>query len=216
MYASLLNHPNSLFGQFERLRRELDDVFGVSALPSSIRSVTPGTLPAINVGRTPNSVEVYAFAPGLDASKIDVSLDRGVLRIAAERASGIPADDPKVQIYTRERGSGSFTRAISLPDDVDPAQVNAKLPRRRAADQHRPARIGPTQAHHRAVTHPAFKEKPHERQQASDDLVCWRCCGGPGAGPTARRAACGRRVRGMLAASRCWLTCLACPRSSWS
>ena len=125
MYASLLNHPNSLFGQFERLRRELDDVFGVSGLSSSIRSVTPGTVPAINVGRTPTSVEVYAFAPGLDASKIDVSLDRGVLRIAGDRASGIPADDPKVQIYTRERGAGSFTRAISLPDDVDPAQVNA-------------------------------------------------------------------------------------------
>jgi HSP20 family protein len=125
MYASLLNHPNSLFGQFERLRRELDDVFGVSGLPSGIRSVTPGTVPAINVGRTPTSVDVYAFAPGLDASKIDVSLDRGVLRISGERASGIPADDPKVQVYTRERGAGSFTRAISLPDDVDPALVNA-------------------------------------------------------------------------------------------
>jgi HSP20 family protein len=125
MYASLLNHPNSLFGQFERLRRELDDVFGVSALPISIRSVTPGTVPAINVGRTATSVEVYAFAPGLDASKIDVSLDRGVLRIAGERASGIPADDPKVQVYTRERGTGSFTRAISLPDGVDPALVHA-------------------------------------------------------------------------------------------
>jgi HSP20 family protein len=125
MYVSLLNHPNSLFGQFERLRRELDDVFGVSGLPSSIRSVTPGTVPAINVGRTPTSVEVYAFAPGLDASKIDVSLDRGVLRIAGDRVSGIPADDPKVQVYTRERGAGSFTRAISLPDDVDPALVNA-------------------------------------------------------------------------------------------
>jgi HSP20 family protein len=125
MYASLLNHPDSLFGQFERLRRELDDVFGVSGLPSSIRSVRPGTLPAINVGRTNTSVEVYAFAPGLDASKIDVSLDRGILRIAGERASGIPADDPKVQVYTRERGAGSFTRTISLPDDVDPAQVNA-------------------------------------------------------------------------------------------
>ncbi|WP_198969658.1 Hsp20/alpha crystallin family protein [Xylophilus sp. ASV27] len=125
MYASLLNHPSSLFGQFERLRRELDDVFGVSALPSSIRSVAPGTLPAINVGRTPTSVEVYAFAPGLDASKIDVSLDRGVLRIAGERASGIPADDPKAQVYTRERGAGSFARTVSLPDDVDPAQVSA-------------------------------------------------------------------------------------------
>ena len=125
MYVSLLNHPNNLFGQFERLRRELDDVFGVSALPGSIRSVTPGTLPAINVGRTPNSVEVYAFAPGLDASKIDVSLDRGVLRIAGERASGIPTNDPKVQVYTHERDAGSFTRTISLPDDVDPAQVSA-------------------------------------------------------------------------------------------
>jgi HSP20 family protein len=125
MYESILNHPNSLFGQFERLRRELDDVFGVSGLSSGIRSVAPGTLPAVNVGRTPSSVEIYAFAPGLDASKIEVTLDRGVLRIAGERASGIPANDPKVQVYTRERGAGSFTRAISLPDDVEPAQVNA-------------------------------------------------------------------------------------------
>jgi len=126
MYASLLTHPGSLFGQFDRLRRELDEVFGVSGLPSSIRSVTPGTLPAINVGRTPTSVEVYAFAPGLDASKIDVSLDRGVLRIAGQRDSGIPSGDgTKATVYTRERSTGSFTRTLSLPDDVDPAQVNA-------------------------------------------------------------------------------------------
>ena len=125
MYASLLYQPNNLFGQFERLRRELDDVFGVSGLPSSIRSVTPGTLPTINVGRTPTSVEVYAFAPGLDASKIDVSLDRGVLRIAGARAVGIPANDPKVHVYARERGDGAFTRTISLPDDLDPSKVKA-------------------------------------------------------------------------------------------
>ncbi|MDE2148093.1 MAG: Hsp20/alpha crystallin family protein [Burkholderiales bacterium] len=123
MYESILNQPYSLFGQFERLRRELDDVFGVSGLPSSIRSVAPGTLPAINVGRTPSSVEIYAFAPGLDASKIEVTIDRGVLRIAGERAAATPGDG--AQAYTRERGSGSFTRAVALPDDVDPAHVNA-------------------------------------------------------------------------------------------
>lgn len=125
MYESILNHPGNLFGQFERLRRELDDVFGVAALPSSIRSVAPGTLPAVNVGRTQSSVEIYAFAPGLDASKIEVTLDRGVLRIAGERASGIPADDPKLHVYSRERGTGSFSRAIALPDDIDPGQVTA-------------------------------------------------------------------------------------------
>ena len=125
MYESILNHPNNVFGQFERLRRELDDVFGVAGLPNGIRSVAPGTVPAVNVGRTPTSVEIYAFAPGLDASKIEVTLDRGVLRISGERASDIPADNPQVHVYTRERGATSFTRAISLPDDVDADKVNA-------------------------------------------------------------------------------------------
>ena len=125
MYESLLNHPNSWFGQFERLRRELDDAFGVSALPSSIRSVAAGDLPALNVGRTPNSVEVYAFAPGLDASKIDVTLDRGVLRISGERVSSVPDARKGVTVYAQERGAGRFTRAVALPDDVDPAHVNA-------------------------------------------------------------------------------------------
>lgn len=125
MYESLLNYPNSLFGEFERLRRELDDAFGVSALPSSIRSVAAGGLPAINVGRTPTSVEVYAFAPGLDASKIEVTLDRGVLRIAGERASALPPDRHDISVYARERSAGAFTRAIALSDDLDPAHVNA-------------------------------------------------------------------------------------------
>ena len=126
MYESLLNYPSSLFGDFERLRRELDDAFGVAALPSSIRSVAAGSLPAINIGRTPTSVEVYAFAPGLDASKIEVTLDRGVLRISGERKSALPGVEPgKVNVYARERGEGEFSRAIALPDDVDPGHVKA-------------------------------------------------------------------------------------------
>jgi len=125
MYESLLNYPNSLFGEFERLRRELDDAFGASGLPSSIRSLAAGSAPAINIGRTANSVEVYAFAPGLDASKIEVTLDRGVLHIAGERASTAPPAGGKVNVWARERGAGQFTRAIALSDDVDPAHVKA-------------------------------------------------------------------------------------------
>ena len=114
MYASLLNYPASLFGQFDRLRRELDDVFGSApGLPSSIRSVAAGSLPQINVGRTPTSLEIYAFAPGLDASRIEVTVDRGVLHIAGERASAIPASEPgrkPINVYTRERVTGRFER----------------------------------------------------------------------------------------------------------
>ena len=125
MYASILHQPYSLFGQFDRLRRELDDAFHASGLTGSIRAAAPGSVPAVNVGRTATTVEIYAFVPGLDASKIDVTLDRGVLRISGERTSPVPADNPQVNVYTRERGVGSFTRAISLPDDLDPEQVRA-------------------------------------------------------------------------------------------
>ena len=126
MYESLLNFPGSLFGEFDRLRREFDDVFG---RPSSIRSAAPGAFPAVNIGQTPASVEVWAFAPGLDASKLEVNIDRGVLTLSGERASSLPDDqqarERKLTVYSQERPYGSFKRAISLPDDVDPARVSA-------------------------------------------------------------------------------------------
>ena len=126
MYESLLNFPGGLFGEFDRLRREFDDVFG---RPSSIRSAAPGAFPAINIGQTPASVEVWAFAPGIDASKLEVNIDRGVLTLAGERTSSLPDDkqarERKLSVYSQERPYGSFRRAISLPDDVDPARVNA-------------------------------------------------------------------------------------------
>jgi HSP20 family protein len=126
MYESLLNFPGSLFGEFERLSRELEDVFG---RPSSIRSAAPGAFPAINIGQTPTSVEVWAFAPGLDATKLDVTVDRGVLTLAGERQSPLPderqARERKLSVYSQERPYGSFKRAISLPDDVDPTRVEA-------------------------------------------------------------------------------------------
>ena len=53
MFASILNYPDSVFSQFDRLRRELDEVFTDSRVPSSIRSVAYGSAPPLNVGRTP-------------------------------------------------------------------------------------------------------------------------------------------------------------------
>lgn len=126
MYESMLNVPGSLFGDFDRLRREIDDLFG---RPSSIRSAGPGAFPAINIGQTAGSIEVYAFAPGLDPAKIEVTIDRGVLTLSGERPSTLPtaeqARERKVSLYAQERPYGRFQRAVSLPDDADPAQVRA-------------------------------------------------------------------------------------------
>lgn len=123
MYSSLWTLPSGLFSDFDRLQREFDERFGAYAAPSSIRSVAPGTFPAINVGNTPNSVEIYAFAPGVDAAKLDVTVDRGVLSISGERPA--PTQPDGTRSYSRERFSGSFRRAVTLPDDADTSQVHA-------------------------------------------------------------------------------------------
>jgi HSP20 family protein len=150
MYASMLNFPG-LFGDFERLRRELDDWFDAAGAPSSIRSVAPGAFPAINIGNTPTSVEVYAFAPGIDPAKVEVVIDRGVLTLAGERPSAVPEGnggnaERRVSVYSRERVGGRFKRAINLPEDADATQVNAtyrdgvlhvSVPRREAAQPQR-------------------------------------------------------------------------------
>lgn len=123
MYSSLWTFPSSFFSDFDRLNRVFDEHFGGYGAPSSIRSVAPGTFPAVNVGNTPTSVEVYAFAPGLDPAKLEVTVDRGVLSIAGEREA--PAQQEGTRTYSRERFSGSFRRAISLPDDADASKVQA-------------------------------------------------------------------------------------------
>jgi HSP20 family protein len=124
MFASMM-YP-SAFGDFDRLRRELDDLFSLTGMPSSIRSAAPGAFPAINIGSTPESVEVYAFAPGIDPKQVDVTIDRGVMTISGERQSALPKDDAKVNVYGNERFSGRFRRAITLPEDVDPGKCDAK------------------------------------------------------------------------------------------
>jgi HSP20 family protein len=122
MFGSVYSE-NPLLAQFRRLEEELDEVFG-GATPwtGGIRSLPPGTFPAINVGGTQDSVTVYLFAPGIDAKKLDISIQQNVLTVSGER--NVPRED-EATYYRQERFGGEFRRVISLPDDVDPERVEA-------------------------------------------------------------------------------------------
>ena len=124
MFASMITYPSS-FADFDRLRRELDELSGWTGLASSIRSSAPGAFPAINIGNTSTTVEIYAFAPGIDPKQVELTIDRGVLSISGERPSTLREDAGKGNIYGNERFAGPFRRAVSLPDDVDPSKVDA-------------------------------------------------------------------------------------------
>ena len=121
MYPSLF--PRNVFAELDRLQREMRDAFDLSP---SIRGLGRGGFPAVNVGGTPQSVEILAFAPGLDPASVDVKLDRGVLTIAGERPADLPSEEGgKAAVHINERFSGRFRRVISLSDDVDPNGVSA-------------------------------------------------------------------------------------------
>lgn len=121
MYRSLF--PRDVFTELDRLQRELQEAFDLSP---SIRGLGRGGFPALNVGGTPQSVEIYAFAPGLDPAKMEVNLDRGVLTIAGERPANLPSgDDDDASLHINERFGGRFRRVLSLSNDVDPNAVSA-------------------------------------------------------------------------------------------
>ena len=124
MVATLLRTPASWFAELDRLQRDIDRGFGGLGLPVSIRAVGGASFPAINIGTTAQAVEVYAFAPGIDPAQLEVTVDHNLLSIAGKRALPEPAKGQTR--YAEERYSGSFRRVISLPDDVDPAQVQAR------------------------------------------------------------------------------------------
>lgn len=119
MYRTLFGRD--VFAELDRLQRELQTAFDISP---SIRGLARGGFPALNVGTTPRSVEIYAFAPGLDPASIDVQLERGVLTLAGERQPQ-PRDD-KATVHIDERFAGRFRRVITLPDDADANAVDAK------------------------------------------------------------------------------------------
>lgn len=114
--------PGDLFADLERLQRQMQQFAGPM---SSIRGYGRSTYPALNVGHTPETLEVYAFAPGLDPATVDATIERGVLTLSGERKP-LPAEDGKATVHLHERFSGRFSRAVSLPDDADPEQVSAK------------------------------------------------------------------------------------------
>ena len=113
-----------LFAELDRLQRDMQQAFDLSP---TIRGFGRSGFPALNVGGTPQAVEVYAFAPGLAPETIEVQLDRSLLTIAGERKTTLPNDDDKKSaVHINERFNGSFRRVVSLPQDADPNGVSAE------------------------------------------------------------------------------------------
>ncbi|QSH42101.1 Hsp20/alpha crystallin family protein [Lentisphaerota bacterium ZTH] len=101
---------------FDRLRREMDELFSGLAHSSEF--------PPVNLYSKEHELVLTAEIPGLEAEDLDISSKDNILTIRGERKSVELSDD---QTYIkRERSCGKFSRAFSLPRDIDSDKIEAK------------------------------------------------------------------------------------------
>ncbi|MCP1673268.1 HSP20 family protein [Natronocella acetinitrilica] len=125
MFGQLTRFDGPLFNDLGRVLRLMDEAFG-DVGHNDLRSTPWGAFPGINVGETEDAVRVYAFVPGLSNADIELSVEDGTLFIHGRRDLSDHTETASGW-YRRERFRGEFTRAVRLPETVDPDQVEAQL-----------------------------------------------------------------------------------------
>jgi len=121
MYGTLFS--SNAFEDSRRFETELDQLLSRSRYPTGIRAVPRGTYPPLNVGATPEQVDVYLFVAGIDPEKVGVTVQQNLLIVSGRRRVVV---NPEAEYYRRERFDGDFHRVIALPDDADPDRVDAR------------------------------------------------------------------------------------------
>lgn len=120
------------FRRFEDLmNRMFEDMLNINPgrmplmLPSGERALQRSNVrkPFVDVVETDKEVIATAEMPGLEKSDININLTGDMLEISAETKQEEEKTE-KGYIY-KERRSGSYYRAISLPSDIDPNNTKA-------------------------------------------------------------------------------------------
>jgi HSP20 family protein len=99
------------FQVFDQLTRQLTDQW------------TPRSAMPMDAYRSDDDFVVTFDLPGVSPEAIDVSVERNVLTVRAERPGLTVGDGDQVQIS--ERPQGTFTRQVVLADNLDTDHIEA-------------------------------------------------------------------------------------------
>lgn len=115
--------------EFEDVSNRLNRLFSTSMLGSTMTTgaqemtATPDWSPTVDVIETPEDYQIKLELPEVRRDDVRLSVMDGVLRVEGERKS---EKEERGRRYHRiERQYGSFSRAFSLPDNVDAARIHA-------------------------------------------------------------------------------------------
>ena len=82
-----------------------------------------GPFPPINVFQQGDDIVAIIELPGIDKNDLHVHAQENTIRISGRKAVDFPEG---VSVHRRERISGEFDRALSLPVQLDPDGIKAE------------------------------------------------------------------------------------------
>jgi HSP20 family protein len=113
-----------LFANFDRMRREMDEIFGDVLERSGLARARAGFSPSVDVyycGDPPTAV-VKAELAGIDIAELGLEIRGRELVISGHRSIG----DPEQRVYQQlEIEHGPFRRVIPLGAEVDAERARA-------------------------------------------------------------------------------------------
>lgn len=128
IYRTLFGAPTWRFGtpstKMEEMRSQMERLFD-TLRERSPGGIGAGVYPAINITEDTSAYHISAELPGVKSPDLELNVTANQLSLAGERK--ISEEEQGVRYHRREREGGRFSRAIALPDDIDPDNVKAKL-----------------------------------------------------------------------------------------
>ena len=109
---------------FSALQQEIDRLFeglsrGFSGFPGR------EAMPSMDLSETDKEIEITAELPGLEEKDIQLNVADNVLTIRGEKKN--EREETQKDYHLVERSYGSFTRAVQLPDGVNPDSIKAVM-----------------------------------------------------------------------------------------
>lgn len=118
-------HPlRSLHEEIDRLFDDFGRGF-MPSLPRLAETFGSGVTPSVDVAETDKDVVVTAELPGIEEKDVDVTYAEGMLTIKGEKKA--EKEEKGKNFHRVERSYGAFSRAITLPAEIDDAKVDAKF-----------------------------------------------------------------------------------------
>lgn len=114
--------------QYKPFNHDTEDVPGLRLFQDSLSRLfsEPGSrpwTPAVDVYETENELVLKADVPDVDPKNVGIQIENGTLTLKGERKFEHNVNGRG--FHRIERGYGSFVRAFSLPETVDPDKVKA-------------------------------------------------------------------------------------------